>query len=81
MYIVVIAWIYVVLMMSITERSVTASIMTFVLYGALPVAIIVYVMGTPHRKRRRAQAENLKQNSAPPRDAATPSGSDTPSQN
>lgn len=59
MYIVAIAWIYVVLMMSITEHSVTAGVMTFLLYGVLPLAIILYVMGTPQRKRNRANAEKI----------------------
>lgn len=59
MYIVAIAWIYVVLMMSITEHSVTAGVMTFLLYGVLPLAIILYVMGTPQRKRNRAKAEKI----------------------
>ena len=57
MYIVVIAWIYVVFMMSITEQSAVAGIMTFLMYGVLPLAIILYVMDTPQRKRRRATAE------------------------
>lgn len=60
MYIVALAWIYVVFMMSITEQSVIAGIMTFLLYGALPVAIILYVMGTPQRKRSREKAEKLR---------------------
>jgi hypothetical protein len=57
MHIVAIAWIYVVLMMSITERSVIAGIMTFLLYGVLPLLVILYLMGSPQRKRRRALAE------------------------
>ena len=60
MYIVAIAWIYVVLMMSITEDSVVAGIMTFLLYGVLPLAIILYLMGTPQRKRNRLKAEKLR---------------------
>jgi bacteriorhodopsin len=59
MHIVAIAWIYVVLMMSITEHSVIAGIMTFLLYGVLPLTIILYLMGTPQRKRNRARAEKL----------------------
>lgn len=66
MYIVAIAWIYVVLMMSITEQSVIAGVMTFVLYGILPLATILYVLGTPERKRRRMQAEKMQQNPATP---------------
>jgi len=57
MYIVAIAWIYVVFMMSITERSVVAGIMTFLLYGVLPLSIILYLMGVPKRKRARAAQE------------------------
>lgn len=59
MYIVAIAWIYVVLMMAITEESVIAGIMTFLLYGVFPLAIILYLMGTPQRKRNRVKAEKL----------------------
>ena len=60
MYIVAIAWIYVVLMMSITEDSVVAGVMTFLLYGVLPLTIILYLMGTPQRKRNRQQAEKVR---------------------
>jgi hypothetical protein len=57
MYIVAIAWGYVVLMMSITEESVVAGLMTLALYGILPLTIVLYIMGTGGRKRRRAAAE------------------------
>lgn len=56
MYIVPIAWLYVVVMMSVTEAtsangSVLGAVITFVLYGVLPIALVMYVMGTPGRKR------------------------------
>ena len=56
MYLIVIGWMYVVLMMSVAEAtnttgSVLGAIVTFFLYGLLPVAIIVYVMRTPQRRR------------------------------
>jgi len=60
MYIVAIAWIYVVFMMSITESSIVAGVMTFLLYGVLPVGIIVYVMGTGARKRKRQALERQR---------------------
>ena len=66
MYIVVIGWIYVVLMMSITEDSVVAGLMTFLMYGVLPLAIILYLTGGRQRRRNRAlvkkQAEDSKAN-------------------
>jgi hypothetical protein len=72
MYIVAIGWIYVVSMMSITETSVIAGVMTFLLYGILPLSVILYLLGTPERKRRRQVAES-RQNCAPsPVDPAIP---------
>ncbi|HEY8609429.1 MAG TPA: hypothetical protein VIM12_20125 [Noviherbaspirillum sp.] len=70
MYIVAIAWIYVVLMMSVTEHSVVAGIMTFLFYGVVPVTIILYLMGASGRKRKRALAEKqerdlLQENNQP----------------
>jgi hypothetical protein len=62
MYIVAIAWIYVALMMSVAEATntngtVLGGIVTFILYGILPTAIIIYIMGTPHRRRARLALE------------------------
>ncbi|MEO6351960.1 MAG: hypothetical protein ABI575_03020 [Oxalobacteraceae bacterium] len=57
MYIVAIAWIYVVLMISITEPSLIAGIMTLLMYGVLPLTIILYVMRAPHRSRQRKLRE------------------------
>ena len=65
MYLVVIAWLYVTVMMAIAEAtspvgSLLGAIVTFVLYGLLPLSILVYILGTPGRKRkihRREQAE------------------------
>lgn len=62
MIIVSVAWMYVVLMMSVAEAlspqgSVLGAAITFVLYGVLPLGIVLYVMGTPGRRRARRQAE------------------------
>jgi hypothetical protein len=56
MYIVPIAWLYVALMMSVAEATnttgtVLGAIFTFILYGLLPTALMMYFMGTPGRKR------------------------------
>jgi len=59
MHIVAIAWIYVVLMMSITEHTVVAGIATFFLYGVFPVSIILYLMHSPERRRKRKEAEKI----------------------
>lgn len=58
MHLVIIAWLYVALMMAVAEATnttgtVLGAIFTFLLYGVLPVAIIVYIMRTPARRRAR----------------------------
>ena len=66
MYLVIIAWIYVVLMMSVAEATnangtVLGAIVTFFLYGVGPAALLGYLMGTPARKRaiKKREAEEL----------------------
>jgi len=72
MHIVALAWIYVVLMMSITETSVVAGIATFLLYGMLPLSIILYLTGTRQRNRRRIEREKLLKRASEERETAAP---------
>ncbi len=56
MYLVPIGWIYVALMMAVVEAAssngtVLGAIVTFVLYGVLPVALLMYLLATPARRR------------------------------
>ncbi len=55
MYIIAIAWLYVTLLMAVTETSWIAGLMTFIFYGLFPLAVLLYLMGTPERRRRNAQ--------------------------
>ncbi len=62
MILVAIAWMYVVLMMAAAEATspngtVLGALVTFVLYGLLPLAIVLYIMGSPARRRARRAAE------------------------
>ena len=57
MYIVAIAWIYVVFMMALTEASVLAGVLTFLFYGLAPLALFLWLFGTPARRRRQHQAD------------------------
>ena len=66
MYLVAIAWMYVVLMMAVAEAtsangSVLGALVTFFLYGLLPLSIVMYLLGTPGRNaaRRKAAAAAL----------------------
>ena len=56
MYLIAIAWMYVVLMMSVAEATnangtVLGAIVTFFLYGLLPLALVVYLMQAPARRK------------------------------
>lgn len=50
-----VAWIYVVGLMALTEPSIVAGIMTFVLYCVIPLSILFYLTGSRRRKRKAAR--------------------------
>jgi Na+-transporting methylmalonyl-CoA/oxaloacetate decarboxylase gamma subunit len=71
MYLIVIAWIYVVLMMSVAEATnstgtLLGALVTFVLYGLGPVALVVYLMGAPARSKaiKKREADERARHSA-----------------
>jgi hypothetical protein len=74
MYLVVIAWLYVAVMMALAEAfsgngTVLGAIVTFFLYGLLPIGLVIYLMGTPLRRKARRLAEQTAQtrvDDAPP---------------
>jgi mannose/fructose/N-acetylgalactosamine-specific phosphotransferase system component IID len=75
MYLVAIGWMYVVLMMTVaealsTQGTVLGALFTFILYGCLPLALVLYLLGTPARRRARRAAEQAQagteQKSRPP---------------
>lgn len=80
MYIVPIAWLYVAVLMAVAEATnttgtVLGGMVTFVLYGLLPIGLVVYVMGTPARKRAikaREQAELAAAQAAGPMNHEAP---------
>lgn len=59
MWIVAVAWIYVVALMAATEPTIVHGVMTFLFYCALPLSIVFYLTGSKRRRaRRQAQAQN-----------------------
>ncbi|MGJ7498149.1 hypothetical protein ACSFA8_24205 [Variovorax sp. RT4R15] len=93
-HLIVIGWLYVVVMMAVAEATasngtVLGAIITFLLYGLAPVALVVYLLGAPGRRRavrerelaaqeaaRRAAAEKPRHPSGLP-DAGGESSADT----
>jgi membrane protein implicated in regulation of membrane protease activity len=72
MYLVAIAWLYVTLMMALAEATnphgtVLGAVVTFTLYGVGPLSLVMYLLGTPLRRKRRQadeQAQEAKATSA-----------------
>lgn len=82
MYLVPIAWMYVVVMVAIVEATSPngtwlGALFTLLFYGVLPVAVVMYVLGTPARRRARQAAEAAEpQAASAPSAAVAPDGRD-----
>lgn len=80
MYLIPMAWIYVALMMAIAEATntngtVLGGIMTFLLYGLLPVGLVVYLLGSGARRKAikaREAAELAQTDTHPDPNSAQP---------
>lgn len=62
MHLVAIGWLYVALMMAVAEATsskgtVVGAVLTFVLYGVLPVSLVLYLLAEPARRRRRRERD------------------------
>ncbi len=53
MHIVAVAWLYVVLMMAITEPSLVGGLLTLAFYGLLPLGLLLWLTGGWRRLRQR----------------------------
>lgn len=68
MYIILTAWLYVTLLMAVTETNWVAGVMTFVFYGLLPGSLFWWLLGGRRQQRDWAQrqAEHQRQNDHQP---------------
>ena len=58
MYIILIAWMYVVVLMAASENSITAGVLTFLFYGLIPCAILLWALGAKHRRFKKVAKES-----------------------
>jgi hypothetical protein len=77
MYIVAIAWMYVVVLMAATQPTVLAALGTVVFYGVIPCGVLMYIIMAPTRARRKkaleaAQLKTASINSKPPPSQTVP---------
>lgn len=77
MYIVAIAWMYVVMMVSFLQPTVFRGLVTFFGAGIFPLALLLFLIGTPQRRRNKQHlAEQPNQTSDP----TTPESPDVPAE-
>jgi membrane protein implicated in regulation of membrane protease activity len=62
LYIVAIGWMFVVVLMAVVEAvspngTVLGALFTFLLYGLLPLGLVLYLLGTPLRAKQRQTRE------------------------
>jgi hypothetical protein len=63
LYLVALAWMYVVLMVAVAEAvspqgSVLGAFFTLLGWGVIPLAVVLYILATPARRRARKAAES-----------------------
>lgn len=63
MHIVAIGWLWVAFMMAITQKSIVSGVATFIFYGLLPCALVIYIASKSFLKRQKPQ---------PPHDSSEP---------
>jgi predicted membrane channel-forming protein YqfA (hemolysin III family) len=88
MHIVALAWMFVVVLMTLaeatsTQGTVLGALFTFLLYGVMPLGIVLYVMGAPARGRSRraaAQADAAMATAAAAGDAGAAAAPPDPTQ-
>jgi hypothetical protein len=68
MYIVAIAWLYVALMMALTEPGIVRGVTTFLFYGLLPCGLFLWLVDSTQHKNS---------NGIPQQDPHQPDGTDS----
>jgi hypothetical protein len=61
MYVIAIAWLYVTILMAATETTVVGGILTLVFYGLAPLALFLWLFGTPQRHRNKVKLPGPEQ--------------------
>ena len=67
MYIIAIAWLYVALLAAISDTTVIGGILTFIFWGLAPLALFLWLFGTPARHRsaeKRARQQDTESNNS-----------------
>lgn len=55
MYLIPIAWLYVAILAAVSDDTVLGGVLTFVFWGLAPLALFMWLFGTPARRRRQRE--------------------------
>jgi amino acid permease len=64
LYLIATAWVYVVMLMALTENSVVAGVLTFFFYCLVPLFLVFYLALSSSRKRQRLRKINADRTNA-----------------
>lgn len=56
-YLIAIAWLYVAILAAVSDTTVVGGVLTFVFFGLGPLALFMWLFGTPARRRRQRATE------------------------
>jgi hypothetical protein len=78
MHMIAIGWLWVVFMMAISEKNIVSGVMTFIFYGLVPCAVLLYLLNKQAGRRRLHQAQMREREKAkePPGEAVQMPSSD-----
>lgn len=62
MYIIAVAWLYVALLAAAADTTVIGGVLTFLFWGVAPLALFLWLVGTPARRRHRSAIDGEKSN-------------------
>lgn len=66
MYIIAIAWLYVALLLAVSDTTVVGGVLTFLFYGIAPLALFVWLFGTPARRRAKQASDEMASEAGDP---------------
>ncbi|MDO6384862.1 MULTISPECIES: hypothetical protein [Uliginosibacterium] len=63
MYIVAIAWLFTASLIAISQASWIAGLLSFFFWGLLPLCLLLWLIGTPARLRRKRETQSRNETS------------------
>lgn len=72
MYLIAIGWIYVILMVAVVHPNPVGGVLLFLFGGLGPLALFLWIFGTPARRRVKLREGSSEAGPAPPPEASTP---------